>query len=218
MFEELLQYLLREKRVIEYTEHDLRTDKPRMPHPATVNQIDRPSTSHSSHRPYNHYAPIQTQDNQNHSSTVFTSRPWCWLHKTNGHLIENCGEFFKMTFTEKFEAARKFGACFNCLRATRHIAKNCSESNKCDVIKANQRCGRRHHPLLHKAYLPERKEPQASQISNVQVKENRPLLAAAAVQCNKQRVTVMWDSGADISLITHQAAERLGLQGNEVSP
>ncbi|XP_043234175.1 uncharacterized protein LOC122387784 isoform X1 [Amphibalanus amphitrite] len=217
MFEELLQYLLREKRVIEYTEHDLRTDKSRTPHPATVNQIDRPSTSHSSHRPYNHYAPVQTQDNQNHSSIVFTSRPWCWLHKTNGHLIENCSDFLKMTFTEKFEAARKFGACFNCLRATRHIAKNCSESNKCDVIEANQRCGRRHHPLLHKAYLPERKEPQASQISNVQVKENRPLLAATAVQCNKQRVTVMWDSGANISLITHQAAERLGLQGNEVS-
>ena len=122
-----------------------------------------------------------------------------------------------MTLTEKFEAVRKFGACFNCLRATRHIAKNSSESNKCDVIEANQRCGRRHHPLLHKAYLPERREPQTSQISNVQVKENRPLLAATAVQCNKQRVTVMWDSGANISLITHQAAERLGLQGDEVS-
>ena len=32
MFEELLKYLLREKRVIEYTEHDLRAEKPRVVH------------------------------------------------------------------------------------------------------------------------------------------------------------------------------------------
>ena len=94
LFEELLQYLLWEKRVIEYTEHDLRTDKSRTFHPATVNQLDQPSTSSSSHRRYN-YTPVQTQEH--HSNGSLVSRPWWWLHKTNGQLIENCVEFMKVT-------------------------------------------------------------------------------------------------------------------------
>ena len=47
MFERLLNYLLREKRVIEYTEHELRTNKTRTVHQATLNYQDQPSTSYA---------------------------------------------------------------------------------------------------------------------------------------------------------------------------
>ena len=140
------------------------------------------------------------------------------MHKTDGHSIENCNQFLKMTLQEKIETVRQFGACFNCLQATRHIAKNCAEpsaeprktvQNKCDIIEADQKCGKRHHPLLHKKHSPFNREQQRTIIYNLQGTECRPLLAVNAIQCRNQQVNVMWDSGANISLITHRAAARL---------
>ena len=203
MFEELLKYLLREKRVIEYTEHDLRADKPRVVHRAIVDRQDQPSGSSTTSRSCINYTASQTQDNR--LNAPLPSKKSCWMHKTDGHSIENCYQFLKMTLPEKIETVRQFGACFNCLQATRHIAKNCAEPNKCDVIEADQKCGRRHHPLLHKKHDPFR-EQQNNEIYNFQGTECRPLLAVNAIQCRNQQVNVMWDSGANISLITHRAA------------
>ena len=215
MFEELLNYLLREKRVIEYTEHDLRADKSRVIHQTIMDQSNQPSSSSADSQPLINYVASEVQENRLNMRPLPNKR--CWLHKTDGHCIEKCNQFLKMTLTEKLDAIRQFGVCFNCLQANRHIAKNCTAPSKCEIIEAGKICGRRHHSLLHRKHDLDHREQQSTEIYNIQNRKCRPFLAVNAIQCQNQRVNVMWDSGANISLITHLAAARLGLRGDKVT-
>ena len=131
--------------------------------------------------------------------------------------IENCNVFSKISLVEKQEAVRKSGACFNCLQQTGHIARDCSQPNKCDILVGDKICGRRHHPLLHKGDNTSTAEFRATTVHNVLAENNPTLLAISMVRCNDKNVTILWDSGSDISLITHNAAARLDLCGRDVN-
>ena len=139
----------------------------------------------------------------------------CWLHKTSNHTIEACEIFREMDHAEKLSAIRQVGACLNCL-IIGHIAKNCLLPNKCHVLVAGYKCGKRHHSLLHKSNPTNYAAKQETTVHYARTEDNATLLAISSVRCNDQRVTVLWDSGADISLITHTAAARLHLTGDDV--
>ena len=214
MFERLLNYLLREKRVIEYTEHELRTNKTRTVHQATLNHQDQPSTSYANGNQYTTYT---SAHENNKYGTSIVDKKWCWIHRTTGHSIDQCKQFLQMALPDRFTAAREAGACFNCLQTTRHIAINCNAPKKCSIVQAGQKCGKRHHDLLHDDRNNDKNKGQNSESYNVQAREGQPVVAVNVVRCQNQAINVMWDSGSNISLITHRAAARLGLRGKPIN-
>ena len=121
-----------------------------------------------------------------------------------------------MSLLEKQEAVRQSGACFNCLQKTGHIARDCTQPNKCDVLVGDKICGKRHHSLLHKANNATSTENRASTVHNFHAKDHPTLLAISTATCNDKNVTILWDSGSDVFLIIHNAASRLDLRGREV--
>ena len=249
MFQELLAYLLQEKRVIEYMEHDVRTVAQcrNTVHQTfgteSVNQDISPSTNDEEAK--NDFQKNQsicqkhileeiekvtnrlehimhianTTGNDLLKADTFTTsnerqRNWCWLHKTTGHFTETCSKFIRMPHDEKLIYMRQAGACFNCLQ-TGHLARDCTHPSRCQATIAGRKCGRRHHLLLHRKD-DSKHATQESFVHTSKAQNHSTLLAISKVKCHDQNLTVLWDSGADISLITHSAASRLDLKGDEV--
>ena len=143
----------------------------------------------------------------------------CWHHAyiMKNHSITNCNIFLSKTNVEKVNTIREKGACWNCLLVG-HRGVNCPEKRKCGV----NNCERFHHPLLHPAHL----EGAIFHSSNEhsQNSEVRPcLLLIMKSQAKSEKhgrvvdVNTLWDSAATISMITNDAARKLGLRGQPVS-
>ena len=56
-----------------------------------------------------------------------------------------------------------------------------------------------------------------NEVHNVLGNNDRPILAVNAIQCKNRRINVMWDSDANISLITRRSTQRLGLKGRSTT-
>lgn len=69
---------------------------------------------------------------------------------------------------------------------------------------------RNYPPLLHLVEL------EGSFHNSVSEKAFTALLNISTLNSKNQPVTVLWDSGSDISLITHGAAKKLGLKGRNI--
>ena len=207
MFERLLNYLLREKRVIEYTEQDIRTEKARNVHHTLTNPPQQQASSNTKQEVVN-YASGSTQ---NHRSPE--TRSWCWIHKTPSHSVEFCAKFLEMSVAERFEAAKQAGACFKCLKNNRHIAKNCLHSSQCTVFEKGQICGKRHHPLFHRKLDSDTAVNQNNEVHNVLGNDDRPILAVNAIQCKNQLINVMWDSGGQYFTHYSSCDSKAGVEG-----
>ncbi|XP_055682402.1 uncharacterized protein LOC129790105 [Lutzomyia longipalpis] len=79
------------------------------------------------------------------------SKPGFKSHHTNSaqcpecnstHLLHLCDKFKALALNEKRDRMSQFHLCFNCLRPN-HSAKSCPSKSSC------QKCGKRHHTLLH---------------------------------------------------------------------
>ena len=76
----------------------------------------------------------------------------------------------------------------------------------------NQPCGKIHHEKLHV-------EIDGVSIHNINagsMRKNALIMIGDATSGNK-KLAVVWDPGANISLVTHRAARRLGLRGKETT-
>ena len=139
----------------------------------------------------------------------------CWIHKTDSHPIDKCNVFLRYSHEEKLQNLRQCGACFNCLQRG-HIAAACPIINQCGQLnKFNQKCGKRHHPCLHIDHQSINKSTDNA-VNMTKNKRQETLLAVSHVRCNDQNLSVLWDSGANVSLITHSAASILNLTGDDV--
>ena len=176
-----------------------------------TNPLQEPAPSNTKQEVVN-YASGSTQNHR-----YPESRSWCWIHKTPSQSVEFYAKFLEMSVAEIFEAAKQAGACFKCLKTNRHIAKNCLNSSQCTVFEEGQICGKRHHPLFHRKLDSDTAVNQNNEVHNVLGNDDRPILAVNAIQCKNQLINVMWDSGANISLITRRATQRLGLKGKSTT-
>ena len=77
---------------------------------------------------------------QNKSDLENTNENGCILCKLMNHKIQSCFKFKKLPIDERHKFVKSAKGCFGCLKSG-HFSKNCSE--KCE------KCGRRHHILLH---------------------------------------------------------------------
>ncbi|XP_043233392.1 uncharacterized protein LOC122387342 [Amphibalanus amphitrite] len=243
-FRTLLSYLIQEKRVIEYMDDDVRTytgTNSKYVNSAINSLQVNPSDSISADTNPDTTTDASQTDvvkicNQiqnmtdrmetllkNPSTRKFTGskkknnidieNSRCWIHKTDFHSIFKCNAFLNSTREDKLCTLRQNGACFNCLQQG-HIASSCPYENQCEKRNhLNEKCGKRHHSCLHFERPPN--ENNAS-IHSTRNNKRKSMLAVSGVICKDKRLTVIWDSGANISLITHKAASRLNLCSEEV--
>ena len=136
----------------------------------------------------------------------------CSMCPSSDHWVDQCRKFMSLSPGDRLKAAKVNHDCFSCLkRAGRdHRASNCSRKRPCSEVVDNQPCGRYHHPLLHQG-------PTAIGVASVLEQSDALLPVVSAIilgknNCNR-RCNVLLDSGAQISLIRTDLAERLKLKG-----
>ena len=99
-----------------------------------------------------------------------------------------------------------------------HVTAQCTNRKACDIRDSNGNiCRINHHPLLHENNLNSwfHYPSQYSSVSHVLGKSTY-LLPIAYVYSHSYPICTLYDSGADLSLITHDLANRLGLDGYEL--
>ena len=135
----------------------------------------------------------------------------CLLHNSTGHELTDCYKFKGLNSKDRFEIVKSNGICFRCLKGC-HPARSCKVGKLCDVVNEGQGvCNRNHHPLLHT-------DKMEGVLHNVvSEKTFTTLLNISTLNSRNQPVTVLWDSGSDISLITHNMEKKLGLKGKNIS-
>ena len=69
--------------------------------------------------------------------------PAC-LRCNQAHPLYRCNEFKRKSVPERYEVAKSFKVCFNCLKQGHRVNK-CSNKTHCQVTN----CKRHHHSLLH---------------------------------------------------------------------
>lgn len=135
----------------------------------------------------------------------------CWLHNNASHDITDCYKFKTMNSKNRYEIAKNYGICFRCLRGY-HAARNCKAGKLCGVMVDGQGpCNRNHHSLLHSD------QREGTLHNAISGKACTALLNISVIYSRDQPLNVLWDSGSDVSLITHKMAKKLGLKGKDIN-
>ena len=238
-FPDFLGFLLEEKIAMEYMEDDMRESKlytSSKIHNAVIDGICEESSTEAPVRNLQD----QIQENQKAiqkvieglaqvtkvisqpssstmpvTSSLNASRKKCWFHNSDNHDIEQCSGFASQDNQAKIDLIKRNGACFCCLK-TGHIARACTARKLCGAVNPDGiACNKYHHQLLHLAMV------QGAALHSKTDVNHKPrqkvLLMISKVQCRNQDVNVLWDPGANVSLISHEAARRLGLKGTSIN-
>ena len=139
----------------------------------------------------------------------------CWIHPKEYHNITDCPSFLKMNVEERFQAVKDCDVCWSCLKPG-HKSIYCYKRKKCN----EKDCELSHHQLLHE-------HQQTSGTANhhksdpsetaLHIRNSSCLLQLMSIKVNSEdKVNVLWDGGATLSLITFRKARELGLHGEDV--
>ena len=170
-------------------------------------------------------APIRTTEN-NRSIYYLTkteeekndsSRHKCWFCKNSAHWPDQCEKIANLKPDNRLNVAKENHVCFSCLkRAGReHRMSNCNRRKQCTVTENGKQCTSFHHPLLHQS--------TKAKVGVASINENQeallPIISANICGAKKlyKRGNVLFDSGAQISIIKQETAENLGLRGKDAS-
>ena len=137
------------------------------------------------------------------------------------HPLWKCEKFLKMTCPADFEKAKEMKLCFCCL-AGNHVVKDCTY--KACAVKG---CSRRHHRLLHREANerpkesgvedPQRKAEANSAFCSLKSSGILPVIPVIFQFGRRQESTVaLCDSGASLSFINKELADKLFAHGEEV--
>ena len=136
----------------------------------------------------------------------------CNLHKTSNHWTEECRDYISKTPQEKFEILKTLKACWSCLKIG-HRLNDCRNKRVCDI----NGCTMFHHPSLHDILAAGRVNTICSNSKDDDRElSTKCLLQIMKIRSNNHDLSVLWDSGASISLITFQKARELKLKGKDV--
>lgn len=225
LFPELLKFLKEEKRVLEYMNSNVRISNGDEVSVHSVNNTSgngaesdllnlvrkMSSDQQAKNREFESCIVSLTQMVKGTNIKAENNNGGCWLHNNANHDIMDCYKFKIMNNKNRFEMAKNHGICYKCLRGY-HSARNCNTGKLCDVmIEGQGPCNRNHHSLLH----PEVREGALH--NAVSGKSSTALLNISVVHSRNQPVNVLWDSGSDVSLITHRMAKKLGLKGKDIN-
>ena len=192
-FPSLLQFLLEQKRIIEYQMDDFRSSASNI---GKARHIDVKESTQLSEEDQ----PVRPKR--------------CLLHKGSNHSTEECKAFLEMLPADKIQLVRDNRACFSCLKVG-HRAWDCRGKKKC----SHDGCDRHHHESLHEAHANGTVFHTRNDKDSKRHYHDACLLQLMQIEAgieHKLPVTVLWDGGATISLITFDMAERLELNGEDV--
>ena len=189
-FPALLQFLIKEKKSVEYELSEIRSlthsNSPR----ATVNATDVKERSETTRR------------------DVFKK---CLIHDDGKHATPECRVFMGKSAQERAQLIKEKGACYCCLNRG-HRVSDCRKRRKCGVMN----CTRAHHPILHCDYQGAEQTP-TSTVNNHTVASSRSneacLLQLMKIKVGPTHMNVLWDGCATSSLVTNTAAKTAGLRG-----
>ncbi|XP_068223879.1 uncharacterized protein [Palaemon carinicauda] len=227
LFENLLQFLLQERRVCEYLESDLRCSTSSK---VVTNSASCDNTSENVKDDLDEMKLIQGQHSAMISECLTTvsrlaaqmsNNPdvkcppkWCWYHGVDGHSIYDCYAFKSLSNYDKFAQLKRNNTCYKCVNLG-HFSKFCNVSgvSSCDVMVNGKKCGREHHKMLHSLLY---KPTTFTDVTSNLVSRDGHLLMVSGLRYHQNDINVLWDSGSNVSLITHQKAQELGLNGRDV--
>ncbi|KAJ8022200.1 hypothetical protein HOLleu_39614 [Holothuria leucospilota] len=142
----------------------------------------------------------------------------CWICETSTHWVDECKKLAAMSYSQRMEKIKDNHACFCCLKKAgkSHRMANCKRRKQCTEMINGKQCTYFHHPLLHK--------PQESVTGSVGITLNEsakailPIVQTKMVGPKGREYTgnVLFDSGAEISLVRLSVAENLNLKGRHV--
>lgn len=234
IFRTFLDFLLRENYALKYMQSDIRNDDSGIQRGKAHSALVEPESTHNIKAKLDQQQEMLQQVVQGLAqvaepvSSKNASREWnnekqrrndppkwkCWYHSVDSHDIGKCTGLSHLDHGEKKDLLRKNRKCFSCLKQG-HLSGNCVDRKQCEI----QGCQCTLHPTLHSA-----SRTGASLHSNTWIAngENirgseRTLLMVSSVDSKQGKLTTLWEPGANMSLITHRAARRLGLVGKEVT-
>ena len=201
-FPHLLEFLLDQKRILEYVNTDLRRRFPQVR--GYSNHID--STRED-----------EGEDNQERTSRGPNYR--CLVHRENNHPTEVCEEYLAKDPAERVQLIREAGACWSCLKLY-HRSAHCRSRRHC----GKDGCTRYHNASLHDAHVQGVDFRSSNMVMMASQESNRKhdkvcllqLMDIPVSGSNNQSVTVLWDGGATVSLITFKKAKALELHGTPI--
>ena len=141
----------------------------------------------------------------------------CWICPSSDHWVDQCKKFMSMSLNERLKIVKENHACYSCLKKAGrdHRAANCSRKRPCSEMVNNASCNKNHHPLLHAAT-----NLIGMLASTIKTKESLlPVVSAFVVGNNgkREQANILMDSGAQISLVRNDVAQRLKLKGKDVT-
>ncbi|XP_028416265.1 uncharacterized protein LOC114540191 [Dendronephthya gigantea] len=165
-------------------------------------------------------APVRSQGQGRKWNVNYASegeRFKCWVCKTSVHWVDQCPKVEAMTPAARLQLMKENRACFACLKKTskNHKASTCSRRRQCSEKVGNEQCKSFHHHLLH---IP----GQTNHCGIASVNNNKNVLLPVieveilGQEGNRQRAVVLFDSGAQISLIRKSVAKDMKLKGKDV--
>ena len=135
----------------------------------------------------------------------------CAIHFwSSNHTTSDCRTYGNLPIETKREVLRERSACFGCL-APGHFIGECDNKSECT---ANENCREFHHPSLHVTAG----DASITTLSGDHSVSDagRVLLPIMKVVPDSKRckyLSCLWDSAADVSLITYAKVEQLRLRG-----
>ena len=241
-FEELVKFLVEERKVIEYMEDDIRASKADMrvsvnaaSTQESVDEVSSLSVAISKLAQSQESCQKQLLDcfnNMTHTimsiannnqarGNPFGTGPGrkfnargCWYHNNPSHDISQCEAFSKLDDASKMESLKRAGACFICLEPY-HMSRDCNKKSYCNVkINNTDTCGKLHHPVLHSCFF---KGFQPIKASTNLLDREGVLLTVGRVRSGSHTLSTLFDCGSNLTMITYEAARKLGLKGKEIS-
>ena len=191
-FNHLLKFMREERNAIEYATSDIRKSKVS---PYSTSDIRKSKVS-----PYSNVLTVE--------SNVET----CIIHfwSTN-HSTADCRTFHNLNINNKLDVLKEKNACHGCLISGHSLAE-CKVKKKCDVGSG---CLKYHHSSLHV----DSKNGTATALRMIDTDHDivdYVLLPIMKVEPESKRckyLSCLWDSAADISLITNSKANQMRLKG-----
>ena len=223
-FPDLLNFLLRHRRAIEYSSTDVKSKK---------------QTRFSTDALISHIKEEVGDSKPSNDELVSTNQyPACWYHSTDKHEITDCKTYTGASVDDRWNMVLDYRVCFSCLKPG-HRQNYCYNLRVCGT----NGCTEKHHSTLHKETVPRKSENStASHTVDSHLPNNKgskfaenytvpvghatnedrsiqvcllQLMQVRAGFNGENTLNMFWDSGSKVSMITFKKANELGLEGKK---
>ena len=134
----------------------------------------------------------------------------CLIHN-EAHRTENCKTYLTMTISDRYELLKRYFACFCCLTPD-HRVEFCPQKREC-----GGGCSKFHHPSLHPPFHQAANNCCSVKNTCLENHDTNVILPIMKINYkNDKFINVLWDTAANLSLITKQKARDMKLHGKPV--